>query len=269
MTELKDVWYWYEYGQTVIRDASAAVGDGRIYGLLGLNGAGKSTLLKLMAGLLFPKKGEILCGGENVADRKVETLQDVVFMPAEFELRNESLEKFVSLNSVFYPRFSRAVLDDCLKKFGIDPGTRSLEQLSLGNRHKFMLSFLLSLGAKLMLLDEPLNGMDLPSRGMFRKLLMRHLRDDQSVVVSTHVVSDVERIVSDVMVLRNDGTLFSASVDELSRRYSYGISSSAEDTVYAESCAEGYRVLRRNDDACESGIPMDMLFNAVINGGIE
>ena len=76
------------------------------------------------------------------------------------ELRNESLEKFVSLNSVFYPRFSRAVLDDCLKEFGIDPGTRSLEQLSLGNRHKFMLSFLLSLGAKLMLLDEPLNGME-------------------------------------------------------------------------------------------------------------
>ncbi|HIQ85119.1 MAG TPA: ABC transporter ATP-binding protein [Candidatus Cryptobacteroides excrementigallinarum] len=269
MTELKDVWYWYEYGQTVIRDASAAVGDGRIYGLLGLNGAGKSTLLKLMAGLLFPKKGEILCGGENVADRKVETLQDVVFMPAEFELRNESLEKFVSLNSVFYPRFSRAVLDDCLKKFGIDPGTRSLEQLSLGNRHKFMLSFLLSLGAKLMLLDEPLNGMDLPSRGMFRRLLMRHLDDGQSVVVSTHVMSDVDRIVSDVMVLRNDGTLFSASVDELSHRYSYGISSSAEGAVYAESCAEGYRVLRRNDDACESGIPMDMLFNAVINGGIE
>lgn len=269
MTELKDVWYWYEYGQTVIRDASASVGDGRIYGLLGLNGAGKSTLLKLIAGLLFPKKGEILCGGVNVADRKVETLQDVVFMPAEFELCNESLEKFVSLNSVFYPRFSRTMLDDCLKEFGIDPGTRSLEQLSLGNRRKFMLSFLLSVGAKLMLLDEPLNGMDLPSRGMFRKLLLRHLRDDQSAVVSTHVMSDVDRIVSDVMVLRNDGTLFSASVDELSRRYSYGISSSAEDAVYAESCAEGYRVLRRNDDACESGIPMDMLFNAVINGGIE
>lgn len=269
MTELKDVWYWYEYGQTVIREASVHIEDGRIYGLLGLNGAGKSTLLKLTAGLLFPKKGEILCGGENVADRKVETLQDIVFMPAEFELRNESMEKFVSLNSVFYPRFSRSILDDCLKEFGIDPKTRSLEQLSLGCRRKFMFSFLLSLGAGLMLLDEPLNGMDLPSRGMFRKLLMRHLRDDQSVVVSTHVMSDVDRIVSDVMVLRNDGTLFSGSVDELSRRYSYGIAPSAEGAVYAESCAEGYRVLMSNGGSCESGIPMDMLFNAVIKGGIK
>ena len=80
MTELKEVWYWYEYGQTVIRDASADIEDGRIYGLLGLNGAGKSTLLKLMAGLLFPKKGELLHDGEKVADRKVETLQDIVFM---------------------------------------------------------------------------------------------------------------------------------------------------------------------------------------------
>ena len=269
MTELKEVWYWYEYGQTVIRDASADIEDGRIYGLLGLNGAGKSTLLKLMAGLLFPKKGELLHDGEKVADRKVETLQDIVFMPAEFELRNESLEKFVSLNCIFYPRFNRAVLDDCLKEFGIDPATPSLEQLSLGNRHKFMFSFLLSLGAGLMLLDEPLNGMDLPSRGMFRKLLMRHLRDDQSVVVSTHVMPDVEKIVSDVMVLRHDGTLFCAYVDGLSRRYSYGISSSSEGAIYAESCAEGYRVLRRNEDGCESGIPMDMLFNAVIKGGIE
>ncbi len=94
-----------------------------------------------------------------------------------------------------------------------------------------MFSFLLSLGARLMLLDEPLNGMDLPSRGMFRRLLMRHLDDGQSVVVSTHVMSDVDRIVSDLMVLRNDGTLFCASVDELSRRYSYGISSSAEDAL--------------------------------------
>ena len=111
--------------------------------------------------------------------------------------------------------------------------------------------------------------MDLQSRGMYRKLLMRHLRNDQSVVVSTHVMSDVDRIVSDLMVLRNDGTLFCGSVDELSRRYSYGISSSAEGALYAESCAGGYRVLRRNEDACESGIPTDMLFNAVIKGVIE
>ena len=207
MTEFNAVWYWYDYGHTVIRNASVQLGEGRIYGLLGLNGAGKSTLLKLASGLLFPKRGKVLHNGIDVAERRVETLQDIVFMPSEFDLRKESLEKFVKLNSVFYPRFSREVLDDCLGEFGIDPRTRNLEELSLGNRHKFMLGFLLSLGTGLILLDEPLNGMDLPSRGMFRKLLMRHLRDDQSVVVSTHVMSDVERIVSDVIVLRDDGAL--------------------------------------------------------------
>ena len=107
MTEFNDVWYWYDYGHTVIRNASVQLGEGRIYGLLGLNGAGKSTLLKLASGLLFPKRGKVLHNGVDVADRRVETLQDIVFMPSEFDLRKESLEKFVKLNSVFYPRFSR------------------------------------------------------------------------------------------------------------------------------------------------------------------
>lgn len=269
MTEFNDVWYWYDYGHTVIRNASVQLGKGRIYGLLGLNGAGKSTLLKLASGLLFPKRGKVLHNGVDVADRRVETLQDIVFMPSEFDLRKESLEKFVKLNSVFYPRFSREVLDDCLGEFGIDSRTRNLEELSLGNRHKFMFGFLLSLRTGLILLDEPLSGMDLPSRGMFRKLLMRHLRDDQTVVVSTHVMSDVERIVSDVIVLRDDGTFFCSPLDTLSRRYSFGISSSADGALYCESCAEGYRVLGRNATGAESDIPLEILFNAVIKGAIE
>ena len=108
MIELSNVTYWYEPGKDVIQNISATIRDGRIYGLFGLNGSGKTTLLKLMTGLLFPKEGKILCEGEDTVLRKVDTLADIAFMPAEFELKSsESIRKYVSLNSVFYPLFSR------------------------------------------------------------------------------------------------------------------------------------------------------------------
>ena len=118
-----------------------------------------------------------------------------------------------------------------MKEFGIDPETSDLTKLSLGYQHRFMLSYLLSLGTGLILLDEPLNGMDMPSRNIFRKLLMRHLRDDQTVVVSTHIMNDVENIVSDIIIVRNDGSLFCDSLESLARKYTYGISASPEGRV--------------------------------------
>ena len=175
----------------------------------------------------------------------------------------------MSLNSVFYPLFSRQVLEDCLDAFGINTPDTTLGKLSLGQKHKFMLAFILSLGTKFIFLDEPLNGMDLPSRTAFRKLIARHLREDQSMVISTHVMTDVSKIVSDVLIVRNDGTLFCDSTVNLSQRYSYGISDTDSGAVYAENCAEGYRVLRMNGGFPESEIPMDILFNAVIKGAVK
>ena len=270
MIELSNVTYWYEPGKDVIQNISATIRDGRIYGLFGLNGSGKTTLLKLMTGLLFPKEGKILCEGDDTTLRKADTLADIAFMPAEFELKSsESIRKYVSLNSVFYPLFSRQVLEDCLDAFGINTPDTTLGKLSLGQKHKFMLAFILSLGTKFIFLDEPLNGMDLPSRTAFRKLIARHLREDQSMVISTHVMTDVSKIVSDVLIVRNDGTLFCDSTVNLSQRYSYGISDTDSGAVYAENCAEGYRVLRMNGGFPESEIPMDILFNAVIKGAVK
>lgn len=276
MMELKNVTYWYDPARVVINNVSASLSGGRVYGLLGLNGSGKTTLLKLMSGLLFPKEGEILADGRSVGSRSAEVLSEIAFMPSKFSLRKESIDRYVALNSVFYPSFSLSVLDDCFKEFGIDPQTRNLSELSLGNSHKFMFSFLLSLGTRVLLLDEPLNGMDVPSRNQFRRLLIRHMRDDQTVVISTHVMADVENILSDVMILRKDGSLFGDSVESLSRKYSFGISGSPDGCLYAENCAEGYKVIRENSGEGEfdadgegSGVPMEILFNAVTKGVIK
>lgn len=269
MIELSDVSYWYEPGKEVLRNISANIAGGRIYGLLGLNGTGKTTLLKLLSGLLFPKQGRITIDGENIVLRNVSTLMKVVFMPAELDFRDETAGKYVSMNSVFYPSFSREVLEDSLDKFGIGSPELSLKELSLGQKHKFMFAFLLSLGTEFLFLDEPLNGMDIPSRNTFRKLLFRHLREDQTAIISTHVTADLSNIITDVLIIREDGSLFCASLEDLSHRYIYGIAASDTGAVYAENCAEGYRVIRQNDGEPESEIPVDILFNAVIKGAIR
>lgn len=269
MIELNNVTYWYTADKPVISEASAHIAEGRIYGLLGLNGSGKTTLLKLISGMLFPKKGEIVIAGNNSRNREIAYLQNIAFMPATVQLPKQSVDKFTSLNSVFYPTFSKSVLMDCLNEFDIDYDTHNLEQLSLGQKHKFMFSFLLSLGTKVLLLDEPLNGMDLPSRNAFRRLLMRHLDDSRTAVISTHVMKDIENILSDVMIIRNDGSFFCKSMNELSNEYSFGISNNNENAVYSEVCPEGYKVLRNKGMEEESDIPLEILFNAVIKGGIK
>lgn len=269
MVEIADVSYWYKPGVPVLEGVSACIGEGRIYGLLGLNGAGKTTLLKILAGLLFPKAGKVTYAGRETGRRDVETLRDIVLMPSELTLPGESLERFVCLHSVFYPRFDRDTLYGCLDESGIDRKTRDLSRLSLGQKHKFMLSFLISLRPRILLLDEPLSGMDVPSRNVFRRLLVKYLGEDQTAVISTHVMTDLDNIMTDVMVLRNDRSLFCRSMERLSSEYSYGISDSSDGALYAEKCAEGYRVIIRNDSDAESEIPVEILFNAVMEGGVK
>lgn len=269
MIQFENLSYWYSPDRPVLRNISARVNEGRIYGLLGPNGAGKTTMMKLMAGLIFPKEGTVLCDGKNVRERDVETILKTSFMEADITFLKESLRRFTSMNSVFYPDFSQEILDDCLNTLEIDQGLNNLESLSYGEKHKVMFSFNLALGSKTLLLDEPLNGMDIPSRAACRKLLMKHLREDQSAVISTHVVSDVDNLLTDVMILGKNGELFCSPMEELSSKYSYGISGSDKGAVYAEACAEGYRVLRPNESGQESELPLDMIFNAYIKGGIR
>ena len=126
MIELNNVTYWYTADKPVISEASAHIAEGRIYGLLGLNGSGKTTLLKLISGMLFPKKGEIVIAGNNSRNREIAYLQNIAFMPATVQLPKQSVDKFTSLNSVFYPTFSKPVLMDCLNEFGIDYDTPNL-----------------------------------------------------------------------------------------------------------------------------------------------
>ncbi len=269
MLETRNICYGYKAGTPVISNLSAEFAEGRIYGLLGLNGAGKTTLLKLLYGMIFPSCGSILMDGCRVGDRRRDTLCDIFLMPDEFRFTKMSLEKFIRLHSVFYPGFSQAILEDCLREFGMEKEIPDMSALSFGQKRKLMGSIALSFRTKVLMMDEPLNGMDIPSRGIFRKLILRHLGDEQTLIFSAHELSGMENIFSDIAILKNDGTAFISSADSLCARYSFTTEADGEDALYAEPCAGGYRTVReKTGDGYETAIAYDLLLAAVIKGAI-
>ena len=272
MLELEHLSYWYKERYPVIQDLSLNISPGRIYGLLGINSVGKTTLLNLISGLLFPKAGHVLIDGKDVARREPETLCKIALMPSEIGFRSSlSIGDYVRAYSGFYPNFNREILDSCLDAFGIGPEAGTPAEMSLGQKHKAMLSILLSLGTDIILLDEPLNGMDIPSRSVFRKQMVRHLRDGQSIIISSHIVSDIENLITDVIILKEDGSCFSRSLGSVSAEYAFGVSGTPADAIYSEPCSEGFRVIREKDpgDETETEVSLEMLFNAVIKGIIK
>ena len=269
MISIDNVSFGYGQKEPVIRDLTVEVGNGRIYGLFGKNGSGKTTLLKLMSGLLFARRGSIRADGRDVSKRQVETLRNIFFMQAELRFGRRSLEKFINLHKPFYPAFSMDILEDCLTESGMSMNTEKLDTLSTGEKKKVMFSIALASGSEYLLLDEPMNGMDIPSRGIFRKLLLKHLGEDRTAVISTHIASDMENILSDIMILSDEGKMFSRTLEEISEKYCFGYAVSGEGALYAEPCAGGYRAVSERKGGSPTEIMTELLFNAVTKGRLE
>ncbi|MGN0207034.1 MAG: ATP-binding cassette domain-containing protein, partial [Muribaculaceae bacterium] len=180
--------YGWRQQKSVFSDFSLSLERGKVYGLLGLNGAGKSTLIYLMAGLLTPKSGRVTIDGCNVRDRLPSTLGNMFIVPEEFELPRMSLKEYATLNGALYPRFNYEDLLHNLEIFDINPEIKSLSSLSMGQKKKVLMSFAFATHTDLMLMDEPTNGLDIPGKSQFRRLVAREMSDDRTIVISTHQV---------------------------------------------------------------------------------
>ena len=169
MIEVKNISFKYA-GQKnlVFDDFSLTLKQDNIYGLLGKNGTGKSTLLYLISGLLRPKKGAVCFDSVETKLRKPETLSEIFIVPEEFDLPAMSLNQYVKINEPFYPRFNREVLEACLKDFELSTNLK-LNALSMGQKKKVYMAFALATNTKVLLMDEPTNGLDIPSKSQIRK----------------------------------------------------------------------------------------------------
>ncbi len=267
MITLHNVTFAYEDTNFIFKNLNLEFDEPGIYGLLGENGIGKTTLLKMMSGVIFSTGGDIKIDGKDVTKRDVDTMSKIYFMPDTISDVNLTFNNFVKAYSPFYENFSKDILEDCIKSFGID-GSKKLYGMSLGEKKKAFVSFSLAVQTEILFMDEPSNGMDIPSKKTFRQLLMKYCGDEQYIIISTHLVSDVENILDHFVILTNEGNAFNASASEITERYTFGTSASAEGAVYSEKSAGGYKVILPNDGE-ESEIDIVMLFNAVTKGLIK
>lgn len=253
----------------VFTDFSLHIDDGNVIGLLGKNGTGKSTLLYLISGLLHPSSGEVSVDGIPSGDRRPEMLSEVFIVPEEFDLPPISLEAYIDVNLPFYPRLDRELLYSNLQAFEL-PTDLNLGQLSMGQKKKVYMSFALAAGTCLLLMDEPTNGLDIPSKMQFRKVVTDSMRPDRTIIISTHQVHDVEMLINHVIMLEGQRLLVNESTEAIQRLITIEhrpYTTDLSDAFYAEPTIGGHAVVAPSKgQSVQQDIPLnlELIFNALL-----
>ncbi|MDD6006535.1 MAG: ABC transporter ATP-binding protein [Bacteroidales bacterium] len=259
--------YGWRQQKSVFSDFSLSLERGKVYGLLGLNGAGKSTLIYLMAGLLTPKSGRVTIDGCNVRDRLPSTLGNLFIVPEEFELPRMSLKEYATLNGALYPRFSYEDMLRNLEIFDINPEIKSLSSLSMGQKKKVLMSFAFATHTDLMLMDEPTNGLDIPGKSQFRRLVAREMSDNRTIVISTHQVRDIDRCIEHVVIIDNSKVLLDESVARITSKLQFvenATAAEAKSAIYSQPSVTGYSIVAPSNGGDETEINLETLFNATL-----
>ena len=259
----------FSYGRRkskVLEDFSMKLDKGSVYGLLGKNGTGKSTLLYLMAGLLRPQTGNVLYKGVDVKKRYPDTLQDMFLVPEEFVLPNVSLKQYVKLNAPFYPNFSDELLNACLCDFDMNEDIH-LGELSMGQKKKAFMCFALATNTSLLMMDEPTNGLDIPSKSQFRKVIASGMSDDKAVIISTHQVRDIDSLLDHVLIMDGTKLLLNESVSAICEKLYFaeqGMNEPTEGALYVQPSVQGNSVILPNEYGEDSKLNLEVLFNAIL-----
>lgn len=239
--------------------------EGCIYGLLGENGVGKTTMLKLIGGLLKPQVGTVRVDGQDAFDRRPSHLERVLFMPDEVTLPdNATPTKYIKDLSVFYPKYSEEMFLDMMQTMQVDPG-KKFNEMSFGQQKKSLIACALSLNTDYVLLDEPTNGLDIPSKADFRRILSKRVGDNSTIIISTHQVKDVENLIDPIIILSQKEVLLNASVEQITKKlyFEYG-GVQRPDALYSEMQPGGWMNVVENTDGEESQVNIEALFNAVL-----
>ena len=261
MVTIEKIKFAYRRGGWLFRNFSLSLTEGHIVGLLGANGTGKSTLLKLICGMLSPLDGRVLVAGHPSGERRIEQLGQMVVVPEEFTLPNITIGQYAKGAAPFYPNFDHNQLVEALNAFEVDTKVR-LGAMSMGQRKKAFIAFALACNTPLLLLDEPTNGLDITSKGVFRRLLAAWATPERTAIICTHQVKDVENLIDHIVMIDNLGLVIDAPTDIISQRLCFEHRPTNEGALYAESSIGGYSVVAPNDSDCESNIDIELLFNA-------
>lgn len=267
MININSLKFSYRKNKPLFDNLSLHLSAGHIYGLLGKNGAGKSTLLKQMAGLLFPDGGSCEIMGYTAAKRQPAFLREIFLVPEEFYLPKVSIRSYVRSYSPFYPNFDEQAFYSYLKEFAI-PQDQQLTSMSYGQKKKVIISFALAANTKVLIMDEPTNGLDIPSKSQFRKVIAAAVTDEKCIVISTHQVRDLDNLIDSIVIIDDHQIIFNQDVGTVTDKLSFKLLNQLDDrqpVLYADSSLRGHSVIMKNVNMEQSRIDMELLFNAILS----
>ena len=249
----------------VLKNISMTLEEGRIYGLLGENGVGKTTLLTLLCGLKKPQEGSILIDGKTPYDRKPSLLSEIYYLGDDVAAFNMKAIDYAANNGRFWEGFCMDTFKEVMEIFDNDM-ERKMNHMSFGQLKKTHIAFALACRSKYLFLDEPTNGLDIPSKAQFRKAVTRYTQEDSVILISTHQVRDLENIIDPIIILDKQEVLLNATVDEITEKLYFDYTSiPTEDALYSEM-VPGSNVSVYINNACgESKVSIEALFNTVQN----
>lgn len=264
MIALKELEFGYpKSDKPLFNRLNLELSAGTICGMLGPNGAGKSTLLKILAGLMSPQQGSCEVFSYTPSDRMPDFLADIFLLPEEIFVPGISAAEYEKRYAPFYPKFNHEVYAGLIEEFEL-PRDKALNEMSLGQKKKFLLSFGIASNTRLLIMDEPTNGLDIPSKAQFRKVLVNHYEEDRSFIISTHQVADLEGLIDSLIIVSDGEILLKEELDFIASRICISKELRApEDALYFEETLEGFSVVRENHEGIEAHIDLGLLFGFV------
>lgn len=268
MIQLQNIQFGYTKNRNIFDDVSLTMEAGHIYGLLGKNGAGKTTLLKIMSGLRFPTSGTATILNENAIWRKSEVLQDIYFLQEEMYVPHLKIEQFEKAFSPFYPNFNHEQFNEYLREFELDKEFGYLDKLSHGQKKKTLIAFALATNTQILIMDEPTNGLDIPSKSTFRRLMASAADETRLVIISTHQVRDLHSLIDMVAILDNGRMVLNASTYEITEKLLFDVDNTKTTegaVLYTEESPRGAYQVKENVNHIDSNLDLELLFNAAMN----
>ena len=263
MITLKELSFSYSRKKEVLDRINLEVGSGHICGLLGKNGEGKTTLLNLLSGQIFPDQGSCLVLEETPSERNARFLQQIFLLPEEISMPEVTAIEYIKMYAPFYPTFRDDIYKACVESFEINLSDR-LSKMSQGQRYKVGISLALAAHTPLLLMDEPTNGLDIPSKATFRRLVASLIDDNQTVIISTHQVRDLESLIDTVLILDQRQILLNKTLNEIGEKLYFGPLLPEEKALYSEPTPQGTIGVTARDGKEETAVSLELLFNAAI-----
>ena len=262
MIKIKDL--GFSYGNTaVLKNITMNLEEGRIYGLLGENGVGKTTLLTLLCGLKDPKTGSIDIDGWKPYDRKPSFLTEQYYLSDEVTAMNMKANEYALTYGRFWENFDFNKFQEIMEIFEND-GAQKMTAMSFGQLKKTYIAFALACNTRYLFMDEPTNGLDIPSKAQFRKAITKYTREDSIILISTHQVRDLENIIDPIIILERQDVLLNASIAEISEKFYFDYTNEPKpETLYSEMIPGGNIQVYLNQTGEDSKVNLEALFNTV------